>query len=42
MKKVLLTILSSCILCGCSNVTPEEPKQKTIEPQKDVQQLLKQ
>lgn len=38
MKKVLLTILSSCILCGCSNVTPEEPKQKTIEPQKEVQQ----
>ena len=35
MKKILLTALSSLVLCGCSNVTPEEPKQKTIEPQKE-------
>lgn len=37
MKKILLTTLSAIVLCGCSNVAPEEPKQKTVEPQKEVQ-----
>ena len=37
MKKILLATLSALVLCGCSNVTIDNPKQKAIEPQKEVQ-----